>query len=168
VTDRPTISFTYDAAVAAGEGLIKTATVTRRGNGENTWTLVSDEPRVIGGGNTAPPPVAFLTASVGFCLLTHLVQHTRMLRMTVDGHRVEVTASWHQTGSVLRGDVRGHCDGIDVVIEIDSAESEDRIHKLVTTSVQGCFVIQTLRTPVSVSASVNGAPPAPVGLGEPE
>ena len=30
------------------------------------FTILSDEPEIMGGGNTAPPPLAYFTTAVGF------------------------------------------------------------------------------------------------------
>lgn len=71
---------------------------------------------------------------------------------------VKVVASFHEQGSVLRGDAEGFCDGFEIEIQIESNESETEIRELVRMARQMCFTEKALLfpTPISVKTHFNG------------
>jgi len=70
---------------------------------------------------------------------------------------VNVTAHFHEQGSVLRGDAEGFCDRFEIEILIDSDEDPQKIADLVRISREMCFTEKALMgsVPVKVSQKLN-------------
>ena len=83
-----------------------------------------------------------------------------MLKVTVNGMRMRVTARFRVDGSVLNDTIRGRMLGAETVLEIDSPDSPERVARVVRNAERGCFVMQALLNPVPVSGRtlLNGAP----------
>jgi hypothetical protein len=73
---------------------------------------------------------------------------------------VRVRASYRVTGSVLNDTIEAAMLGAETVLELESPEAPDRIARLVRNAERGCFVMQALLRPVSISGSalLNGKP----------
>jgi len=82
-----------------------------------------------------------------------------MMKVGVDNVRVDVTASFTHTGSILDFTVEGGCAGVDVHCEVDSSEDREKIAGLLRNAEAGCYVMQTFRnpTPVTTTFELNGA-----------
>jgi len=81
-------------------------------------------------------------------------------KLNIRNERVNVTAHFHEQGSVLKGDAEGFCDGFEIEILIDSEEEETKIADLIKVSRQMCFTEKALMEsiPVKVSQQVNQKP----------
>jgi hypothetical protein len=92
--------------------------------------------------------------------MTQVSRYGHMLKVTVTGMRMRVTARYRVTGSVLDDTVQGEMLGADTVLEIESPEAADRVARLVRNAERGCFVMQALLRPVTISSStvLNGSP----------
>jgi len=81
-------------------------------------------------------------------------------KLSIRNERVNVTAHFHEQGSVLRGDAEGFCDGFEIEILIDSDEDPQKIADLVRISREMCFTEKALMgsVPVKVSQQLNQQP----------
>lgn len=52
---------------------------------------------------------------------------------------MRVTASFHEEGSVLRGDKRGSCDGFEIEFSVESDEPVEAIRALIRLAHEMCF-----------------------------
>jgi hypothetical protein len=88
-----------------------------------------------------------------------------MLKVTVNGMRMRVTARYRVDGSVLNDTIQGQMLGAETVLELDSPDSPELVARVVRNAERGCFVMQALLNPVPVSGRtmLNGAPLAEVG-----
>jgi uncharacterized protein (DUF169 family) len=86
--------------------------------------------------------------------------YATMLKIDVRGARARVRARFSGSGSVRAETVATSCEGVEIELFIDSDEEPSRIARLARLAEAGCFVIQTVRAPASVSMSVvlNGDP----------
>ena len=82
-----------------------------------------------------------------------------MLKTHIDKAKVFVTARFKNEGSVLRETVQAEGLGVETRCEISSAESPEKIAKVVRNAEAGCYVIQTIRKPTEVKSEyrLNGA-----------
>ena len=82
------------------------------------------------------------------------------MKIQVDAARVRITMNFTREGSILAGTVEAGCEGVDVHLEVDSPEEPERVAKLLRNAEHGCYVMQSLRNPVPVSATfeLNGQP----------
>ncbi len=74
-------------------------------------------------------------------------------KIAIRNERVNVTAHFHEHGSVLRGDAEGFCDGFEIEILIDSDEDSQKIADLVRISRKMCFTEKALMGSVQVKVS---------------
>lgn len=81
-------------------------------------------------------------------------------KLNIQKEIVKVTAHFREQGSVLRGDAEAFCDGFEIEIQVESGESPETIRDLICLARQMCFTEVALsgQTPVTLSASLNGAP----------
>jgi uncharacterized OsmC-like protein len=78
-------------------------------------------------------------------------------KLAIRNEKVNVTAHFHEQGSVLRGDAEGFCDSFEIEILIDSDEDPEKIADLVRISREMCFTEKALMgsVPVKVSQQLN-------------
>jgi len=83
-----------------------------------------------------------------------------MMKISVDKARVHVAMRNKTEGSVLKGNVKATCLGIETRVELELDESAERIAALIKNAENGCFTMQALLEPVpfTTTVSLNGAP----------
>lgn len=77
--------------------------------------------------------------------------------MSISNERVQITAHFHEQGSVLRGDAEGFCDSFEIHISMDSKEDHEKVIELIRLARRMCFTEKALTgsVPVSVTQSLN-------------
>lgn len=109
------------------------------------------------GDDTAPPPLAFLSAGIAFCLLTHLTDILTARKITVNAMRVEQRMRFKTNLSTMRtlGHMtQGECEGIESHVVIDSPESAETIRALVDEAEGACMAHFVVRNPIPWSTRV--------------
>jgi uncharacterized OsmC-like protein len=151
------------ANVQALGGQLKRARV--EGEGLGTFYIYCDEPASIGGANSAPAPLQFLAAALGFCLLTQLERYAPQHRVDLGSAEADIVARFVSDGSVLAGDIRSWCDGVEVSLQVQSKSPPGQVERLLELAERACYVTQSLLQPVPVSirTSLNGEPLGPSG-----
>jgi len=74
-----------------------------------------------------------------------------MLKVTVNGMRMKVTARYRVDGSVLNDTIQGRMLGAETALEIDSPDPPALVARVVRNAERGCFVMQALLQPVPVT-----------------
>ncbi len=79
-------------------------------------------------------------------------------KLPISNERVNVTAYFHEQGSVLKGDAEGFCDVFEVEIIMDSEAPEDELRKLIALARNMCFTEKALTESVEVRVmqTING------------
>ncbi len=77
-----------------------------------------------------------------------------MMKVAIDKARVYVAARFKVEGSVLAQTVRAHLAEVQTRIEVESTEAPDRVAGVARNAENGCFVMQALLNPVSVSSTI--------------
>lgn len=92
--------------------------------------------------------------------MTQVSRYGHMLKATVNGMRMRVTARYRVNGSVLNDTIEGRMLGADTTLEVDSPDPPELVARMVRNAERGCFVMQALQHPVPVSARtvLNGTP----------
>ena len=92
--------------------------------------------------------------------MTQVSRYGHMLKVTVNGMRMKVTARYRVDGSVLNDTIQGQMLGAETTLEIDSPDSPERVARVVRNAERGCFVMQALLNPVPVTGQtvLNGQP----------
>jgi uncharacterized OsmC-like protein len=83
-----------------------------------------------------------------------------MLKVTINGMRMHVTARFRVDGSVLKDTIQGQMLGAETTLELDSPDPPEQVARVVRNAERGCFVMQALVNPVPVTGRtvLNGAP----------
>lgn len=118
--------------------------------------LYCDEQTPIGD-DTAPPPLAFFSAGIAFCLLTHLSDILTARKIQVDAMRVEQRVRFKTNLSTMRTlghTTEGECEGIESHVVIDSPEPVETIQALVAEAEGACMAHHALRNPLPWSTRV--------------
>jgi len=91
--------------------------------------------------------------------MTQVSRYGHMLKLTVNGMRMRVTARYRVDGSVLNDTIQGRMLGAETALEIDSPDPPELVARVVRNAERGCFVMQALQNPVPVNARtlLNGA-----------
>ena len=83
--------------------------------------------------------------------MTQVSRYGHMLKVTIDGMRMHVTARYGVQGSVLQDSIDAAMAGAETVLEIDSPDPPERVARVVRNAERGCFVMQALLRPVPVT-----------------
>ena len=113
------------------------------------FELATDEGRIHGGENTAPPPLALFTGALSACLMTQIRAFAKRLGIPVKGVEIRASLHWRaeQTG---REPYAGTPVSFDLDVDIDSDAGEDALKRLLAAAQKGCFVEATLAQGVPV------------------
>ena len=126
-----------------------------------SYAFVSDEGSYIPGGEgSAPSPLTYFVSGMALCLISHITQVANKKRLAIRNEKVEVTAHFHEEGSVLRGDAEGYCDSFEIMITLDSNDEISEIKELIRLAHRLCFAEKAVTgsVPVTVSQKLNGIP----------
>jgi organic hydroperoxide reductase OsmC/OhrA len=74
-----------------------------------------------------------------------------MLKVTINGMRMRVTARFRVDGSVLNDTIQGQMIGAETTLELDSPDPPEQVARVVRNAERGCFVMQALVNPVPVT-----------------
>ncbi len=129
-----------------------------------TWSafaLTCDEGTALGGDDTAPPPLGYLSSGIAFCLLTHLTAFIRAKKMAVDRICIEQRVNFSTTlvtDAEKMGDLKGNCDGVETHVIVEGSETEENIRELARVSENACMAMQSIinATPTSTHLHLNG------------
>ncbi len=150
------LQFEVNVVAHAEERQKKNGTVQVNIPGFSPVKLYCDEQTPVGD-DTAPPPLAFLSAGIAFCLLTHLSDILTARKIKVDAMRVEQRMRFKTNLSTMRTlghTTQGECEGIESHVVIDSPESVETIQALVAEAEGACMAHHALRNPIPWSTRV--------------
>lgn len=92
--------------------------------------------------------------------MTQLARVSEARKIELDRVEMVVTPRFEQTGSIAADDVASCLIDVETRLELDSNADPGQVAALVETAERMCFVMDAIRNPRPVSASVwlNGAP----------
>ncbi|MEM9969752.1 MAG: OsmC family protein [Pseudomonadota bacterium] len=103
------------------------------------------------GDDTAPPPLAFFCAGIGFCLMTHLTDIYTARNISIKSMKLEQKVGFKTNLSNMRqlGHMtEGSTEHIETHVLIDSDEPEERIRDLMEEAENACMAHFALRNPI--------------------
>lgn len=71
-------------------------------------------------------------------------------KLKISNERVNVTAHFHEQGSVLKGDAEGYCDSFEIEVSLDSDEDPKIISELIRLARRMCFTEKALTGSVAI------------------
>ncbi|WP_417268908.1 OsmC-related (seleno)protein [Celeribacter sp.] len=112
--------------------------------------LYCDEQTPVGD-DTAPPPLAFMCAGIGFCLMTHLTDIYTARGIKIKSMKIEQKVGFKTNLSTMREmghTTEGSTEHIETHVLIDSDEPEERIRDLMEEAENSCMAHFALRNPI--------------------
>lgn len=110
---------------------------------KQAWDFATDEAPILGGEDTAPPPLALFIAALAGCAMTNIRMMARQHGVVIDALHVDVRAEWVREVPAA-GTHRAGTRGFDLDIRIDSAASTEAVVALIEAAQIGCFVEHSL------------------------
>jgi uncharacterized OsmC-like protein len=128
--------------------------------GWSNFEIFCDEGTPIGGEDTAPSPLGYLTAAVAFCLLTHVSGFLRLRALDIDQIRVEIKGRYSSTmdRAAEGGHAQGACEGFETHVIVESPEPAEKIKDFIAACEDACIAMQTVMhaVPASTRIVLNG------------
>ena len=142
--------FEVNLSAEAGDMQKKTGVVSVNIPGFSSVRLYCDEQPPVGN-DTAPPPLAFFSAGIGFCLMTHLTDILTARKIQVDSLKLEQRIVFRTNLGHMRDHgymTEGGCDVVETHVIINSSEPEENIKSLLDEAENGCMAHYALRNPI--------------------
>ncbi|WP_372717213.1 OsmC-related (seleno)protein [Novipirellula sp.] len=140
------------------ENMRKRATVRVDQPKGSTFEIICDEGPYLDGDDTAPPPLAYYSASIAFCFLTQLSRYATVRKLKIRSMKLTQETRFTMEGSIIKGTLAGQ--GVEVVthLDIESDEPEEAIRQMIEVGKNSCFIHQSIMNPVpsTILAKVNG------------
>ena len=144
------LGFEVNLIAEAGTKQKKTGTVQVNIPGFSPVKLYCDEQPPVGD-DTAPPPLAFFAAGIGFCLMTHLTDILTARKIQVDSLKLEQRIKFQTNLGTMRElgyTTEGECQMVETHVLIESPESTERIQDLLNEAEGACMAHHALRNPI--------------------
>ena len=112
--------------------------------------LYCDEQTPVGD-DTAPPPLAFFCAGIGFCLMTHLTDILTARKIEVTSLKLEQRVFFQTNLGTMRElghTTEGRCEMVETHVIIESPEPAEKIATLLEEAEGACMAHFALRNPV--------------------
>jgi len=142
--------FEVNMSAEAGLKQKKSAVVSVNIPGFSAVKLNCDEQPPVGD-DTAPPPLAYFSAGIGLCLMTHLTDILTARKIKVDSLKLEQRMIFRTNLGHMREHgymTEGGCDLVETHVLIDSPETQEDIKKLLDEAEGACMAHFCLRNPV--------------------
>lgn len=142
------------------DNMRKAATVSVEHPQGSTFRIICDEGPYLGGDDSAPPPLAYYSASIAFCLLTQLSRYAAIKKLKIKKMRLSQETRFSIEGSAIQGSLMGKGECVITHVDIESDEPEEAICEMLRVGQNSCFIMQSILHPVpaTISANLNGAP----------
>ena len=115
----------------------------------------ADEPRVLGGGGTAPTPSQYALAALGSCTAVTFAYWSEKLRIPIDLLRVQVQGDIDLRGFVgLADGVRPGFGRIRMMVTVSGPESAERYEELKRAVDRYSPVLDLVANPVPVQSTI--------------
>ncbi|MEM6636227.1 MAG: OsmC family protein [Pseudomonadota bacterium] len=144
------LEFEVVVTAEATERQKKTGVVQVNIPGFSSVRLYCDEQTPVGD-DTAPPPLAFMCAGIGFCLMTHLTDIYTARGIKIKSMKLEQKVGFKTNLSNMRQlghTTEGTTEHIETHVLIESDEPEERIRDLMVEAENACMAHFALRNPI--------------------
>lgn len=135
------------AQVRTLDNLVKEARVGR-------YTFRSDEAADLGGDGSAPNPLAFFVASIGFCLLTQLTRACALEHLALESVDMDIRASFPLENKYGVSDLSAAAEKVTYTAEVRGDIDPDRLRAAFDWAESVCHVVRSLKEPVEVATEL--------------
>ncbi len=128
----------------------------------STWRFVSDADTAPGA-RQAPPPLAYVSAAIGFCYLTQLTRYAKIAGQHLDGVRLVQDTGFVQPDAEPAAPSPARADGVETHVYLEGARTNETAQELVRVGEQTCFLHAAMRGsyPAVIRADVHEGPVEP-------
>jgi uncharacterized OsmC-like protein len=102
-------------------------------------------------GDTAPPPLAYLSAGVGFCFMTQVGRYATIVKQNLKAYRIV------QDNAFTVQDGKAIAHPIDTHLFVEMEEANEAAHTLLSMSEQTCFLHAAMRGEVPSQVQITSA-----------
>lgn len=144
------LNFEVNLVAEAGLRQQKTGTVQVNIPGFSPLRLYCDEQNPVGD-DTAPPPLAYFCAGIGFCLMTHLTDILTARKIEVTSLKLEQRVRFKTNLGTMRElghTTTGETEMVETHVLIESPEPQERIVDLLNEAEGACMAHFALRNPI--------------------
>ena len=125
----------------------------------SSFAFICDETERQGGKAIAPPPLAYLSAGIGFCYMTQLGRFAHIKKQALDSYRIVQKSAFPFRRASRDGSRAAAMAPVDTQVFLDARFAEDDDGpKLVSMGQQTCFLHAAMRGehPSRISVELNG------------
>lgn len=124
----------------------------------STFRFVCDESRELGGEDSAPPPLAYLSAGIGFCYMTQLGRYAHIAKQNLESVCIVQENIFKLSGAVADWTLTASAEPVDTHVFVAADETDDAARKLLSMGERTCFLHAAMRGSYrsSVQAELNG------------
>lgn len=128
----------------------------------STFRLVSDDLRERGGEESAPPPLAYLCAGVGFCFMTQIGRLAHIHKLPMDRYAIVQDCRFDCASDDAGEGPPDAVSPFDTYVEVQAELGENTAAELVRMAERTCFLHAAMRGvyPSEISTVPAGLPPA--------
>jgi uncharacterized OsmC-like protein len=126
----------------------------------STFRFLCDESPDAGGQESAPPPLAYLSAGIGFCYMTQLGRYAHITKQDLREYRIVQDNIFTMTGSAKDWSQIAHANPVDTQVFLKAGESDETARKTVSMGERTCFLHGAMRGNYKsiIQAELNGKP----------
>jgi uncharacterized OsmC-like protein len=124
----------------------------------STFRFRSDESLAAGGQESAPPPLAYLTAGIGFCYMTQIGRYAHITKQDLQTYQIVQDNIFTVTGSAKDWSRMAQANPVDTQVFLEANEPEGTARKTVSMSERTCFLHAAMRGNYAskIQAELNG------------
>ncbi len=124
----------------------------------STFRFFCDESRDAGGKDMAPPPLAYLSAGVGFCYMTQIGRYAHITKQDLQKYEIVQDNVFTVSGSAEEWLQVSKALPVDTQVFLETGESNETAQKTLSMSERTCFLHAAMRAsyPSVVKAELNG------------
>lgn len=125
----------------------------------STFRFLCDESLDAGGKESAPPPLAYLSAGVGFCYMTQLGRYAHITKQDLKSYRIVQDNVFTVTGATSDWSRLAQALPVDTHVYLEANEPDETAQKTVSMSERTCFLHAAMRGVYHsiIQAELNGA-----------
>lgn len=126
----------------------------------SVFRFVCDEVSRAGGNESAPPPLAYLSAGVGFCFMTQVGRYAQITRQSMHSYKVIQDNLFVHNGDYEDGSRDIQALPVNTHLYLEADELDEIAQKTLYMSERTCFLHAAMRgsIPVHVEVELNGNP----------
>jgi len=126
----------------------------------STFCFRADETPALGGAGLAPPPLAYVSAGVGFCYMTQLGRYAHIEQWPLDSYAIVQDNAYGSVGALADGGLRSSATPFRTHVFVRSGQSDAEARRLVVVGERTCFLHAAMRGafPSRVRIELNGSP----------